>query len=284
MKILVTGANGQLGQDVVQLLKGQKKFELFSYNRSELDITNSEAVQEAVVSIKPDWILHCAAYTNVEAAEDEGKELNWRINRDGSKYISKAAASVDANLIYISTDYVFDGIKQENYFPDDEKNPLNQYGAAKLAGEEEILKYCPNAHIIRTSWVFGENGHNFVYTMLNLAKKMDTLKVVDDQYGRPTYAKDLAAFMLHIIENDTPCGIYHFSNDETATWYQFAKIILKDKNINIEPVESHEFKQKAKRPKYSIMSLDKVKSTGFVIPTWSNALLRFMENASKVNR
>jgi len=278
MKILITGANGQLGQDVVALAKENKAYEVYSFTKGELDVTDEQAVQSIVEEVKPAWILHCAAYTNVEAAEDEGKDLNWKINKEGSAIISRAAASVKAKLIYISTDYVFDGTKKEWYETEDATNPLNEYGKAKLAGEQEIQRYLPAAHIIRTSWVFGEHGHNFVYTMLKLAKKMDTLKVVNDQYGRPTYAKDLASFMLYIVEKDIQGGIYHFSNDETATWFDFAQEILKREEVEVIPVDSSAFPQKAKRPQYSVMSLEKAKAAGFSIPTWKNALERFMEN------
>lgn len=276
MKIFITGANGQLGQDVTALSKKNEAYQVYSFTKDELDITDEQAVQSKVKEIKPDWILHCAAYTNVEAAEEEGKELNWKINKDGSAIISKAAASVQAKLIYISTDYVFDGRKKDWYETTDATNPLNEYGKAKLAGEQEIQQYLPNAHIIRTSWVFAEHGHNFVYTMLNLAKKMDTLKVVNDQYGRPTYAKDLAAFMLYIIEKDIEGGLYHFSNEETATWFDFAKEIVKEEAVEVVPVDSSAFPQKAKRPQYSVMSLEKAKATGFSIPTWKDALERFI--------
>lgn len=281
MKVLVTGAKGQLGQDVVALLQEKAKYEVYPFSKEELNILDEAIVQSKVEEIQPDWVLHCAAYTNVEAAEDEGKELNWQVNRDGSAIISKAAASVDAELIFISTDYVFDGTKQEPYQPTDLTNPINEYGAAKLAGEKAVLEYSPSARIIRTSWVFGKHGHNFVYTMLKLAKKMDTLKVVDDQYGRPTYARDLAHFMIYILEHNIAGGIYHFSNDNEATWHQFAKEILKDKDVEVLPVDSSQFPQKASRPKHSVMSLDKVKETGFEIPTWENALQRFLANIDR---
>ncbi|TCN26723.1 dTDP-4-dehydrorhamnose reductase [Mesobacillus foraminis] len=277
MKVIVTGAKGQLGQDVTELLRN-KGYKVYPFSKAELNILDEAVVQSKVEEISPDWILHCAAYTNVEAAEDEGKDLNWKVNRDGSAIISKAAASVDAQLIFISTDYVFDGTRQEPYQPDDPTNPINEYGAAKLAGEKAVLEYSPDARIIRTSWVFGEHGHNFVYTMLKLAKKMDTLKVVDDQYGRPTYARDLANFMIYIMERNIEGGIYHFSNDNEATWYQFAREILKGEDVVVLPVDSSEFPQKASRPKHSVMSLDKVKETGFDIPSWEDALQRFQRN------
>jgi len=274
-RILVTGANGQLGTEVVRMLRQDGHYEVRAFNRYELDITDEEQVMRKVVNTQPDWILHCAAYTDVEQAEGDGYDANWEINRDGSANISKAAHKVSAKLIYISTDYVFDGKKTTPYTPEDKTNPLNEYGKAKLAGEQEILKYSPDAYIIRTSWVFGEHGHNFVYTMLKLAEKTDTLKGVADQFGRPTYAPDLSLFMKHLIDTSPEGGIYHFSNDGETSWYGFAKEILKEQNVKITPVGSDEFPQKAERPSYSVMSLDKVKETGFAVPTWKDALDRF---------
>ncbi|KAF0825003.1 dTDP-4-dehydrorhamnose reductase [Cytobacillus firmus] len=282
MKILITGAKGQLGQDVTEIVEKKSGVKAYPFSRQELDILDEQAVFSVVESIQPDWIFHCAAYTNVEAAEDEGKDLNWKVNKDGSAIISKAAAAFNAQLIYISTDYVFDGTKEEPYRTTDPTNPINEYGKAKLAGELAIRENYPNSYIIRTSWVFGENGKNFVYTMLNLAKKMETLKVVNDQYGRPTYTKDLAAFMLFIAENEIENGIYHFSNQGVATWHDFASEILKNVDVQVLPVNSDEFPQKAKRPQHSVMSLDKVKDTGFNIPTWENALNRFMKNTKSL--
>lgn len=281
MKVLVTGAGGQLGRSVVSLLNQRGGYDVSPFTRLELDIANEHLVASAVESIQPDVIFHCAAYTNVEAAEDTGKELNWKVNRDASGYISKAATNVSAKLIYISTDYVFDGLKSSPYEVTDTTNPLNQYGAAKLAGEQQLLNYSPDAHVIRTSWVFEEEGQNFVNTMERLAETMDSLKVVNDQHGRPTYAPDLAEFMLYVVEQNVPGGIYHFANDGEATWYAFAKAILRGKDIPITPVDSKEFVQKAKRPQYSVLSLDKVKGTGFELSSWQDALARFQRNQSR---
>ncbi len=282
MKILVTGANGQLGTETVSLLSQDGDYEVRAYDRQELDITNAEQVMKKVCDFRPDWILHCAAYTNVEQAEGDGLEANWKINREGSVNISKAAHEVGAKLMTISTDYVFDGTKTSPYTPEDEPNPLNEYGKAKLAGEQAVRYYCPDAYIIRTSWVFGEHGQNFVYTMLKSAERKNVLKGVADQYGRPTYAPDLASFMKHVIEVRPESGIYHFSNDEEASWYEFAVEILKNTDVKVLPVSSEEFPQKAKRPSYSVMSLDKVKETGFYVPTWKDSLERFQNQIRKI--
>ncbi|MCU6600469.1 dTDP-4-dehydrorhamnose reductase [Peribacillus frigoritolerans] len=282
MRILVTGAQGQLGKATVAFLEENHK--VIAYGRESLDITDTILVNEVVRSVMPDWVLHCAAYTNVEAAEDKSNDLNWQVNVTGTANIAKAAKATGAKLIFISSDYVFDGKSSKNYEEIDSTNPINEYGRAKLAGEKEVQRLYPDAYIIRTSWVFGEFGNNFVYTMLNLSMKMDILKVVNDQWGRPTYTHDLAAFMAYIVEeNGVPAGVYHFSNDNVCTWYEFATAILKDKDIVLEPCDSTVFVQKATRPKRAIMNLEKVKSTGFQIPTWQNALQRFLKNIENIH-
>ncbi|KAB2335582.1 dTDP-4-dehydrorhamnose reductase [Bacillus mesophilum] len=277
MRIVVTGAGGQVGVELTLLLNQNSQYQVFPLTKKEFDITNEEIVCKKIAEINPDWVVHCAAYTNVDAAEDVGKELCWNVNKNGAAIIGKAAALSNSKLIYISTDYVFDGRKHTAYQETDETNPLNEYGGAKLAGEKEIFRTCLDSYIVRTSWVFGKYGKNFVYTMLKLAETSKELKIVDDQYGRPTYAKDLAAFINYIIMNNPPTGIYHFSNENTATWYEFARGILKDHNVKVLPIRSNDYKQKALRPKYNVLSLEKAKSH-FQIPTWETALDHFMKN------
>jgi len=177
--------------------------------------------------------------------------------------------------VYISTDYVFDGTNEGVYLEDDPVNPKNEYGQAKWAGEQAVRMSGAKAYIVRTSWVFGEFGHNFVYTMQNLAKTHPVLTVVNDQVGRPTWTRTLAEFMIHLLDVKAPFGTYQLSNDDTATWYDFACEILKDTDVDVKPVTSAEFPQKAYRPRHSIMSLDKAKGTGFVIPSWQDALAAF---------
>ncbi|MBC1324171.1 dTDP-4-dehydrorhamnose reductase [Listeria welshimeri] len=274
MSILVTGANGQLGTELVQLLKAHNLV-VTEWDKDSVDIVDKTAVKKAMLELKPEWVVHCAAFTNVEAAEDELKDLNWEVNVAGTENISEAAELVKAKLVYISTDYVFDGTKKEAYSTDDETNPLNQYGLAKLAGEKIALEKNNQTYVIRTSWVFGKYGNNFVYSMLKLAETHKELKVVNDQLGRPTYTYDLADFIRFVVEKNPAYGIYQFSNNGTATWFDFATEILKDKNVTVNPCTSDEFPQKAERPKTSIMGLEKVEKLGFNIPTWQDALVRF---------
>lgn len=274
MNYLVTGGNGQLGKEVVKLLK-EKNIKFTAYDSSELDITNKEQVYTILNSDKPDVVLHCAAYTAVDKAEDEGKEKNWAVNVEGTRNVAEACKTIEAKLVFISTDYVFDGTYMGEYSEMMETNPKNEYGKAKLAGENIITKVLEKHYIIRTSWVFGEFGNNFVYTMEKLASERDTLTIVNDQIGRPTWTHTLAKFMIHLVEKNQPYGIYHLSNEGQTSWYGFAKEILKDKNIILEPVSSEEFPQKAYRPKHSVMNLEKARNTGFNIPEWTNALNSF---------
>ncbi|WP_225743750.1 dTDP-4-dehydrorhamnose reductase [Marinilactibacillus sp. Marseille-P9653] len=273
--ILITGAKGQLGRELSALLN-EKNLSFIGIDRDELDITDKDDVDIFFEKNKPTIVYHCAAYTAVDPAEDEGKELNWLVNVDGTRNIAEASEKVGAKVIYISTDYVFDGENQEMYQVDHEVNPKNEYGKAKLAGEEAVKEIVSNYYIIRTSWVFGKFGKNFVFTMKKLAEDRPKLTVVDDQFGRPTWTRTLAEFMMYATDNEIEFGIYHLSNDESCSWYEFAKEILKDENVVVEPVDSSQFPQKATRPKYSVMDLSKAKATGFEIPTWKDALFDFL--------
>lgn len=275
MQYLVTGANGQLGTELSKMMD-DRGLNYWGYDAKDMDITNRDLVFDKIRDLKPDVIFHCAAYTAVDPAEDDGKALNWQVNVDGTKNVADAAAEVGATLVYISTDYVFDGTNEGEYQVDDATNPQNEYGRAKLAGENAVRAASDNYYIIRTSWVFGEYGKNFVYTMLNLAKTHDTLTVVNDQVGRPTWTNTLAQFMLHVVQNQATFGTYQLSNDDSCTWYEFAREILKDTDTKVLPVTSAQYPQKAKRPAHSIMSLDKAKATGFVVPTWEEALKTFL--------
>lgn len=272
---MITGARGQLGTELCHLLDGQG-ISYDAFGSKELNITNPQMVAKRFNEVQPEIVFHCAAYTAVDKAEDEAKELNWQVNEQGTKNIAEAAQKIGATLVYISTDYVFDGTNEDEYQPDAPTNPKNEYGKAKLAGEEAVRSIMDKYYIIRTSWVFGQYGGNFVYTMLRLAKTHDHLTVVDDQVGRPTWTRTLAEFMLYAVQHQIPYGTYQLSNDGSCTWYEFAKEILKDKNVTVSPVTSAEYPQKAYRPRYSIMSLNKVKETGFEVPTWEEALGEFV--------
>jgi dTDP-4-dehydrorhamnose reductase len=275
MKYLITGANGQLGQELQKLLR-ERGLTFVAYDSKTLDITNREAVMATFKAEQPDVVLHAAAYTKVDLAEDEGRAMNWQVNVTGTKNIADAAKQYGAKLVAVSTDYVFDGLNVGEYRETDPVNPRNAYGRAKLAGELAVTESGAAAYIVRTSWVFGEFGNNFVYTMQRLAESHPKLTVVNDQLGRPTWTRTLAEFMLHLIAVEATYGIYHLSNDETATWFDFAKEILKDTAVEVEPVISAEFPQKAYRPKHSVMNLEKAKATGFEIPSWREALNKFL--------
>jgi dTDP-4-dehydrorhamnose reductase len=274
---LITGGNGQLGTELRHLLDEQGA-SYVSTDAKEMDITDAQATMNKIKEVQPTVIFHCAAYTAVDKAEDEGKDLDEKINVDGTKNVAMAAEAVGATFIYISTDYVFDGTKKEGqYATDDQVNPQNEYGRTKLLGEEAVQAIMSKYYIIRTSWVFGQYGHNFVFTMQRLAKEHDTLTVVNDQFGRPTWTRTLAEFMTYVINQDAPKGIYHLSNDNSCSWYEFAKEILKDTDVTVKPVTSAEFPQKATRPQYSVMDLSKAKEIGFGIPTWQEALQQMLD-------
>lgn len=278
MKYLVTGAHGQLGQELQKLLQ-ERDLSFVALDAHQLDITDRTAVLSVFATEQPDVVLHAAAYTRVDLAEDEGRVINWQVNVEGTKNIADAAKQYGSKLIAVSTDYVFDGFNDGEYKETDAVNPQNAYGRAKLAGELAVTESGADAYIVRTSWVFGEFGNNFVYTMQRLAENHPKLTVVNDQFGRPTWTRTLAEFMLHLVAVDAEYGIYHLSNDKTATWFDFAKEILKNVPVRIDPVTSSEFPQKAYRPNHAVMSLEKAKSTGFVIPSWQEALSTFLSES-----
>lgn len=274
MSILITGANGQLGTELCYLLD-ERNIPYTATDSSSMDITDKDMVKRKIQEINPSFIFHCAAYTAVDKAEGEGKEVNEQVNVWGTKNIAEAAESIEATLVYISTDYVFDGMKNEEYRTDDQPNPQNEYGRAKLEGEKLIEEISSKFYIVRTSWVFGEYGQNFVYTMKRLAQNHSVLTVVDDQMGRPTWTRTLAEFLFYLFEKEPEYGIYHLSNDNSCSWYEFACEILKEVDVEVKPVTSAEFPQKAKRPPHSILDLSKAKEIQFTIPTWQEALETF---------
>lgn len=275
MKILITGSNGMLANAIKEELKDE---ELICTDVQELDITNAEKVNEFVKKVNPDYIINCAAYTAVDKAE-ENEELVYKINAIGPKNLAVSANDNDAILIHISTDYVFGGDKpvNEDYSEDDEKAPQAVYGTTKLAGEKFIEENCSKYYIFRTAWLYGE-GHNFVRTMLDLSKTRDEVKVVNDQHGSPTYAVDLASIIHQAMDKKIEFGIYNSTNLGYTTWYEFTKMIFELENVNckVTPVTSEEFKSPAKRPKNSQMSKDKLLKNGIIIPTYEDALKRYL--------
>lgn len=275
MKILITGSNGMLANAIKEELKNE---ELICTDVEELDITNSEQVNEFVKKTKPEYIINCAAYTAVDKAE-ENKELAYKINAIGPKNLAIAANENSAILMHVSTDYVFGGDKpvEEDYKEDDEKNPQAVYGTTKLEGEKLIEENCSKYYIFRTAWLYGE-GRNFVRTMLDLSKTKDELKVVNDQHGSPTYAVDLANIIHQVIDKKIEFGAYNATNIGYTTWYDFTKKIFEIRNVKckVTPVTSEEFKSPAKRPKNSKMSKDKLLKNGISIPTYEDALKRYL--------
>lgn len=282
MKILITGANGMLAKAVKEELKEN---ELVCTDVEELDITNLEAVRLYTKKVKPDYIINCAAYTAVDKAEEQ-EELVYKINAIGSKNLAIATQENNAVLVHISTDYVFGGDKDtsKDYNEDDKKNPQAVYGKTKLAGEKFIEENCKKFYIFRTAWLYGE-GHNFVRTMINLSKEHDEVKVVNDQHGSPTYAVDLASIIHQAMEKQIPFGVYNSTNMGYTTWYDFTKMIydLEGINCKVIPVTSEEFKSAAKRPKNSQMSKSKLLKYGIKIPTYEDALKRYLKIEQEKN-
>ncbi len=276
--ILITGANGQLGTELRYLLD-ERDVDYVATDISQLDITDTDQVNKVFSEVKPTLVFHCAAYTAVDKAEDEGKTLNYAINVTGTENIARAAGAHDATLVYISSDYVFDGQKPvgEAWSEEEETNPQTEYGRTKVIAEKAIQDTLQKFYLIRTSWLFGKYGKNFVSTMLDLADEKERLAVVNDQHGCPTWSRTLAEFILYLIEFEKPFGIYHLSNLGPTTWYGFAKEILKNKPVEVVPVNSEAFLQKAKRPKNSVLSLTKAQSVGFNIPTWQDALKEMLK-------
>jgi dTDP-4-dehydrorhamnose reductase len=276
MKVLVTGADGQLGYDVVKKLK-ENDIEHYGATREDFDLTNEKETKKFISDYKPDVIVHCAAYTDVDQAEIE-KELCYQVNVEGTRYIAEATKKLDAKMLYISTDYVFDGEGEEPFKVTDQPNPINYYGETKYQGEQEVQKLLEKYFIVRTSWVFGEHGDNFVKTMLELGKERDEVSVVDDQYGSPTYTSDLAELIVVMIKTNK-YGVYHATNEGFCSWYEFAKEIFKaaGMDVKVKPVSSDEFETKAERPKNSRLSKKCLTNNNFrLMKNYKNSILRFI--------
>ncbi len=276
MKVFVTGIKGQLGHDVMAELK-KRGHEAIGTDIEELDITDKKAVRDMLTDCMPDAVVHCAAYTAVDAAEDN-IELCRKINAQGTENIALACKETGSKLLYLSTDYVFDGTGVRPWEPDDRKDPLNAYGLTKYEGENFIKKLIDKYYIVRISWVFGKNGKNFIKTMLRLSETHDTITVVDDQIGSPTYTFDLARLLVDMTETDK-YGEYHATNEGLCSWYEFAREIFAQahRSVNVVPVPSSEYPAKAKRPMNSRMSKQKLIDNGFILlPDWQDALKRYL--------
>lgn len=268
-KILVTGANGMLGHDLCPTLE-DAGFETIETDVDTLDITDYAQAEAFFAQTQPDAVVHCAAYTNVNKAEED-IDTAMKINAEGTENLAKICAKTNIPIVYISTDYVFDGTKNEPYLPYDKPNPINAYGLTKLKGEEAVQKHCEKFYITRTSWLYGLHGKNFVETMLSLADKPE-LKVVDDQIGCPTWTQELSNGIATLLSEEAPYGIYHVCGTGKTSWYGFAKEIfeLADLKVNLIPCKSDEFPSPAKRPAYSVMYNDNI------CRTWKAALKDYM--------
>lgn len=281
MKVLVTGTKGQLGYDVVNELE-KRGHTAVAVDIEEMDITDAVSVERVITEAEVEAVIHCAAYTAVDAAEDN-VEICRRVNAEGTENIAKVCKKLDLKMIYISTDYVFDGEGERPWEPDDERHPLNVYGQTKYEGELAVEKYLEKYFIVRIAWVFGVNGKNFIKTMLKLSETHEELNVVDDQVGSPTYTYDLAVLLVDMVESDK-YGRYHATNEGLCTWYEFAKEIFRQAGLNVKvnPVSSDEFPSKAKRPHNSRMSKDKLEENGFQrLPSWEDALARYLKEINE---
>lgn len=277
MKVLVTGYTGQLGFDVVR--EGfERGFEMMGIGSNELNITDEQSVSQFVKEMKPDAIIHCAAYTAVDKAEDD-KENCWNVNVNGSKYLAIAAKEINAKFMYISTDYVFDGLGEDPFVETEVPNPVGYYGLTKHEGEKVIQSLLSEWFIVRISWVFGQNGNNFVKTMLRLAETRNKLSVVGDQVGSPTNTFDLSRLLLEMIQTNR-YGIYHATNEGFCSWSEFAKEIfrLSEKNVVVHSITTEEYPARAVRPKNSRLSKRKLVESGFEpLPKWQDSLAHYID-------
>lgn len=273
--ILITGANGQLGNEMRVLSEENKEYTYFFTDVAELDICNEQAVMDFVKANDIHVIVNCAAYTAVDKAE-ENIEFCTKLNADAVGYLAKAAEASQAEFIQISTDYVFDGTAHTPYRETEPTCPNSVYGSTKLAGEQNALTLCSRSMVIRTAWLYSTFGNNFVKTMIRLGKERDTLGVIFDQIGTPTYARDLARAIYAAIRQGVTPGVYHFSNEGVCSWYDFTKTIhrlagIKDCKVN--PLHTEEYPTPAKRPHYSVLDKTKIKATyGIEIPYWEDSL------------
>lgn len=282
MRILVTGANGQLGQDLVTILN-QANHEVLPCDRNSLDITNEKACLQQVQNFKPDVVVHCAAYTAVDQAETDMDQA-YAVNAVGTRNMVVAAERVGAKFCYISTDYVFDGTSEVPYHEYDNTNPQSIYGKSKRAGEELVRSLSSAYFIVRTSWVYGLHGNNFVKTMLRLGAEKPEISVVNDQKGSPTYTVDLSRFLLDLV-NTEKFGIYHASNAGECTWYEFAQAIFaeaesagKSFSVKVNPCTTEDFPRPAHRPRNSVMEHLSIRTNGFKdIRPWQEGLRAFLK-------
>ena len=287
--VWIVGCNGMLGKEICDILLEQK-ISYFSSDK-EIDITDYNQLKKTALESKPSWIVNCSAYTNVDKAEDDAIAA-FQINQMGVGNLATIAQDHDIPIIHFSTDYVFDGLNENPVEESEVPNPIGIYGQSKLAGELKLQKICSKFFVIRTAWLYGKYGKNFVYTMLKLMNEKKELKVVNDQIGTPTWTFDLASLAVKFIsENSKEYGIYHFTNNGKCSWYDFAKEIyglgkeynlIQNSEVEVTPCTTGEFPTKAKRPKYSVLSKAKIEKVfNFKIPAWESSLRNFMKGVEK---
>lgn len=276
MKVLVTGIGGQLGYDVMNVLKA-RQIDCLGADLAEFDITDLAATEKFITSYRPDAVIHCSAYTAVDKAEDN-IDLCRAVNAKGPENIAKVCKAIDAKMIYISTDYVFPGTGEQYYEVDDETNPVNIYGQTKLEGENAVKAMLEKYFIVRISWVFGKNGNNFIKTMLRLGKERDELNIVSDQIGSPTYTADLAELLCDMVITEK-YGTYQATNEGICSWAEFTEEIFKQADIatRVNHIKSAQYPTRAKRPMNSRMSKETLTKAGFhKMPTWQDAIRRYL--------
>ena len=277
MRVLVTGVKGQLGYDVAKRLKELDMFDFKGVDLEDFDLTNHEQTIEYIRNYAPDAIVHCAAYTAVDRAETE-QDICYAVNVNGTQYIAEACKEIDAKMVYISTDYVFDGDGDDELEVDSPKKPISVYGKTKSLGEDKVTELLSKYFIIRTSWVFGINGNNFVKTMSRLGSERSEISVVADQFGSPTYTPDLARLIVDMIQTEK-YGTYHGTNEGFCSWYDFAKAIMEKNNLacKVLPITTEQYPTPAKRPHNSRLSKVSLDKAGFKrLPNWEDALERYV--------
>jgi dTDP-4-dehydrorhamnose reductase len=282
VKVLVTGGDGQLGTELCLRLHAVGH-EAVAFTQNDADFTAADALRAAIARARADWVVNCAAHTAVDKAESE-PGLAYAVNRDGARAVAEAVSGYGGKLLHISTDFIFDGTQSHPYREDDAPNPLGVYGASKWAGEQAVCAALPEAAILRTAWVHGAHGHNFVKTMLRLAAERDELTVVDDQIGTPSWTGDIAEALVALIAADAR-GVYHFTNEGVASWYDFAVAILDEARVlgfpvkaqRVRPIPTAAYPTPARRPAYSVLDKQKIRALlGRPIPHWRASLITML--------
>ena len=283
MKVLVTGGNGQLGHDVASVLQASG-VQVIAPPLLELDFTAPASIDAVIAKHRPDWVINCAAYTQVDKAESEA-DTAFAVNRDAPGQLARAVAGTGGRLLQVSTDFVFDGKASEPYAESSPAQPLSVYGRSKLAGEQAVMEALPNAIILRTAWLYGVNGHNFVKTMLRLAIAGKPLRVVDDQVGSPTWTMDLAKAIAVLLDTNA-CGLFHYTNAGQISWHGFASAILAEaagagfeiKTREVEPIPTSNYPTPAERPAYSVLDTGRISALpGIQRPAWRDSLKKMLE-------